>query len=172
MNVLNLSTPIGVLVARVGGASLRRGPRGLIYAEGYRFRFPIAGAFTIGNVVTTAHSIDSLACVTPDVEKHEDAHAWQWCALGPFFLPAYLLGMGWSLARTRSLALGNPLERHAGLISGGYLHPSQPDPCLRRSRGRSGAAQNGSPGGAGGAFATSSPAAASTPGRPGRRAER
>ena len=93
VNVLNLSTPFGLLVARLGGATTRRGPRGLIIAEGYRFGFPIAGAFTVGNVIVTSQTIDALARHTPEILQHEDAHSWQWFALGPLFLPAYLAGM-------------------------------------------------------------------------------
>lgn len=148
VNVLNLSTPLGLLIAKLGRARLRRGPRGLIFAEGYRFRFPIAGAFTVGNVVTTSKTLDALARNTPDVVRHEDAHAWQWFALGPLFLPAYLLGMGWSLAQTRSIALGNPFEQQAGLVSGGYLRPGHTHPKVRWPSGRSGAGRTGSAGGA------------------------
>ena len=46
-NWLNLSTPVGLLVAGAGGARVRRRPDGIFVAEGYRFAFPVAGAFTI-----------------------------------------------------------------------------------------------------------------------------
>src|SRR3954447_25776516 len=52
-NLVNLSTPLGLLVALVGRAEIHRGPRGLFLAEHYRLTFPVAGAFTIGNVITT-----------------------------------------------------------------------------------------------------------------------
>lgn len=142
VNVLNLSTPSGIVIARLGNAKLRRGPRGLVFAEGYRFRFPIAGAFTVGNVIITARTMRALADRTPGVLKHEDAHAWQWCALGPLFLPSYVLAMGWSVVRTGSIALANPFEMHAGLVSGGYVRPDESDESLRARSARSNAERN------------------------------
>ncbi len=123
-NWVNLSTPVGLLVAGLGGARVRRRrPEGVFVAEGYRFRFPIAGAFTIGDVVTTASTIADLEERTPGVLAHEVRHAWQYAVTGVWFLPAYLAGSAWSLARTGSPALRNPWERHAGLVTGGYARP-------------------------------------------------
>ncbi len=51
INLINLSTVTGLLIAGVGGASLSRGPHGLVLANGYRLPFPQAGAFTVGDVV-------------------------------------------------------------------------------------------------------------------------
>ena len=45
-NMVNLTTPIGLLVAVIGGARIKRGPRGLFVGEGYRLKFPVASAFT------------------------------------------------------------------------------------------------------------------------------
>jgi hypothetical protein len=39
----------------------------------------------------------------------------------PWFLPAYLLAASWSLMRAGDPATRNVFERHAGLVSGGYL---------------------------------------------------
>ncbi len=52
-NLINLSTPFGLLLARAGGCSVRPGPERLRLAEGYRWNLPIAGAFTIGDVILT-----------------------------------------------------------------------------------------------------------------------
>lgn len=134
VNTLNLSTPLGLVLARLGGATVRRGTRGLFLAEGYRFRFPVAGAFTVGNVVTTASTIDDLRRRHPDVLAHEDRHAWQWCVSGPLFLPLYLVGAAWSWARTGNPAVRNVFERDAGLVSGGYLAAGQPLPRRRPGR--------------------------------------
>ena len=51
MNVVNLSTPLGLLVALAGRAGVTRGPDGLLLARGYRLPVPTAPAFTLGNVV-------------------------------------------------------------------------------------------------------------------------
>lgn len=129
VNVLNLSTPLGLAVARLGGAAIRPWTRGLFLAEGYRLRFPVAGAFTIGNVVTTASTIEALRRRHPDVLAHEDRHAWQWCVTGPLFLPLYVAGAAWSWLRAGDPAVRNVFERHAGLVSGGYL--AEGDPRVR-----------------------------------------
>ncbi|MDN5570720.1 MAG: hypothetical protein L0G22_05595 [Propionibacteriaceae bacterium] len=122
-NWLNLTTPLGLGIALAGRARLRRGPDGLILAEGYRLRFPIAGAFTIGNVVATASDFPALERRLPGSLGHEGRHAWQYAVGGVWFFPAYALASGWSLLATGNPALRNPLERHAGLVTGGYVHP-------------------------------------------------
>lgn len=122
-NWLNLSTPLGLAVARAGGARVRRGPRGLYLADGYRWRYPAGGAFTVGNVVCTRHDMDDLLTRRPQLLPHEESHAWQWtmCAGLPF-LPVYLTAMAWSLWRDGDPATKNWFERQADLFDGGYLH--------------------------------------------------
>ena len=126
-NLANLSTPLGVVIARVGGARLRRGPHGLLLAEGFRYLPRVAGAMTIGNVVLTGGRFADLVRGLPQVLDHESRHASQWLRLGLLFLPAYLLGGAWSLLRTGDRAAGNPFERAAGLAEGGYrIVPTRP----------------------------------------------
>ncbi len=121
-NWLNLSTPVGLTVALAGRARLRRGKRGLWLAEGYRYRFPAGGAFTIGNVVTTASpSFADLAREIPGILEHEENHTWQYAyACGLPYLPVYTALMAWSWLRTGDRASGNFFEREAGLDAGGY----------------------------------------------------
>ena len=137
-NRLNLSTPFGLLVVRLGGARRRPGPYGLVLAEGYRFRFPVAGAFTVGDVVVTAHSFDALLRRTPDLLRHEELHARQYArCLGLPYLGLYVLAMGWSVLRTGDRASGNVFERRAGLAAGGYVErPVRSLRRRRRARGR------------------------------------
>jgi len=143
-NLVNLSTPLGLVVARLGRASVRPGPRGLLLADGYRLPFPIAGAFTVGNVLITPGRWSELEARRPHLLGHEEAHSWQWfwCAGLPF-LPAYGLGLGWSVLRTGDLAARHPFERLAGLQRGGYreVGPRPLGPAVRarvrRRRGRS-----------------------------------
>ena len=121
-NVLNLSTPLGLLVARAGGARRRGGPYGLVLAEGYRFSFPVAGAFTVGDVVITAHTYSSLLQHNPNLLVHEERHSRQYAlALGLPYLVLYTAAMGWSVVRTGDRASGNVFERGAGLVAGGYV---------------------------------------------------
>ena len=96
-------------------------PRGLILAEGYRFGFPIAGAFTVGDVIVTASDFDRLGAAQPDLLDHERRHSCQYAVLGPWFLPAYGVASAWSWWRAGDPATRNAFERHAGLVSGGYL---------------------------------------------------
>lgn len=124
-NWVNLSTPFGLVVARLGSARTSAGPRGTYLAEGYQLPFPVAGAFTVGNVIISArprHELDATLL------GHEERHCWQWFGLlGVFFLPAYGLAMLWSWARTGDRAAGNAFEVDAGLAAGGYReHPRRP----------------------------------------------
>ena len=121
-NLLNLSTPLGLAVARVGHAHRRPGPYGLVLAEGYRFSFPVAGAFTVGDVVITARTFDALRASCPDLLVHEERHSRQYAlALGLPYLALYTLAMGWSVVRTGDRSSANVFERHAGLVAGGYV---------------------------------------------------
>ncbi|MEU0565889.1 hypothetical protein ABZ297_10925 [Nonomuraea sp. NPDC005983] len=115
-NWLNLATPLGLLVSVVGGASRQPGPDGLVLAYGYRYRFPIAGAFTVGNVVLTRQS-----SLDDRLIQHEGRHAtqWAWCAGLPM-LPLYLLAMLVSVLLCGHQASYNVFERLAGLDDGGY----------------------------------------------------
>lgn len=121
-NLANLSTPLGLLVARVGRADTRKGPRGLWLAESYSLSFPVAGAFTIGNVIIATQTWEDLLRSYPDLLAHEERHTWQYlyCLGLPYYL-AYLPCMGWSWVRTGDRAAANFFERQAGLSSGGYL---------------------------------------------------
>jgi hypothetical protein len=126
VNAINLSTLLGLTVARIGGAHLARGPDGLVLGHGYRRGFPKAAAFTMGNVILTKHD-DGYLLARPHLLHHESRHSDQWaCWVGLPFLIAYVVAVGWSYLRTRTPALGNVFERRAGLVDGGYL-PRPPD---------------------------------------------
>ncbi|GAA0949934.1 hypothetical protein [Nonomuraea longicatena] len=118
VNLVSLATPLGLLVALVGGATRSPGPDGLILAYGYRYRFPVAGAFTVGNVVLTRHHhLDDRLI------RHEARHATQWaCCAGLPMLPLYLLAMLVSVAVCGHQAAYNVFERLADLDDGGYPH--------------------------------------------------
>ncbi len=120
-NAVNLTTPLGLAVAAVGRARIRRGPRGLLLCDGYRLPFPVAGAFTIGSVITTRHDWATLERRWPRLLEHEERHTWQYLlCLGLPFFPAYAVAMAWSVLRTGDRAAGNLFERDAGLELGGY----------------------------------------------------
>ncbi|QNE23158.1 hypothetical protein F1D05_25955 [Kribbella qitaiheensis] len=120
VNTINLSTLTGVLVGVLGRARFSRGPRGLFYATGYRLKFPVAGAFTIGNLILTKHD-RAYFDEQPTLIKHEERHSWQYfCLIGLPMLPLYILAASWSLLRTGCPASRNIFERLAGLDDGGY----------------------------------------------------
>jgi hypothetical protein len=127
-NSLNLATPLGLLISRIGGATRQPGPNGLILAFGYRYRFPAASAFTIGNVVLTRSNALNHRLVL-----HEDRHAtqWAWCAGLPM-VPLYLIAMLVSAIVCGDRASYNVFERLADLEDGGYPRA----PLRWRARGR------------------------------------
>ena len=121
-NVVNLSTPTGLLFAALGRATVRRQPGGLFLAEHYRLSFPVAGAFTIGNVILTRSRWEDLERRYPRLLDHEEAHTWQYlyCLGVPYYL-AYTVCMAWSVLRTGDRASANFFERQADLAHGGYV---------------------------------------------------
>ncbi|GAA1740103.1 hypothetical protein [Aeromicrobium alkaliterrae] len=131
VNWLNLSTLLGLAVARLGGARVERRGRGTWVAGGYRWGFPQAGAFTIGSVILSTRDLDALRSRSA-LLRHEDRHCTQyaWC-LGPVMLLPYLLGVATSWVVAGDHASYNPFERLAGLRDGGYSEPR-----TRRARRR------------------------------------
>ena len=124
VNWLNLSTPLGLLVARYGHAQVASRGRGLRLATGYRFDFPAASAFTIGSVVISRHSPEYFD-ERPELLRHEERHTWQYVAcLGLPFIPLYLAAAGWSWLRAGDWASHNVFERLAGLSDGQYVVPT------------------------------------------------
>jgi len=120
VNWITLSTPLGLLIALLGRASISGKRDGLFVAEHCRLMLPDAGAFTVGNVIITGQSWAKLEGWFPEILDHEAAHSSQWAWLGPLFLPVYVILMGWSMLRTHNRATRNYLERWAGLKRGGY----------------------------------------------------
>lgn len=122
-NWVNLSTPLGLLVARAGGATVSRGARGTYLAMGYRHGFPVASAFTIGNVVTSRHDVAHFVR-RPRLLLHEDRHCTQYAVLlGVPMLPVYVLFVAVSWVVAGDHWSYNPLERLAGLADGSYPPP-------------------------------------------------
>ncbi|MCQ1996027.1 hypothetical protein [Arthrobacter sp. zg-Y1171] len=144
INLLNLSTPAGMLLARATGCSITPGPQEITLAEGYPLPFPRAAAFTVGNVVLYRSS-SARRIHAPDspLLRHETRHSTQYALLGPLFLPAYSAAAALSRVIAGDPASANPFERLAGLRDGGYRpHPGRPrrrprarvSPAVRRRR--------------------------------------
>ena len=129
VNVVNLSTPLGLLLGLVGRARFERGPDGLVLGKGFRIKVR-APAFTLGNVVLIRLD-DAALARRPTLLVHEARHATQYaCCIGPVMLPLYLLAAAWSLLRCGDPASYNTFEVRAGLADGGYADRR------RRSEGR------------------------------------
>ncbi len=122
LNAVNLTTATGWLVARAARCPVSARD-GYWEATGYRWRFPDAGAFTIGCLVISRQPVPAA------VWEHEKSHMRQYALLGPLFWPAYGLAAGYSLLRTGDWWSRNVFERRAGLVAGGYA-----DNPLRRLR--------------------------------------
>jgi hypothetical protein len=120
LNVVNLSTVLGLAVAAAGRCRLSDGPRGLVLATGYRLPLPSAPVFTVGNVVVTARD-ETWLSTRPRLLLHEERHSWQYVVcLGLPMLPLYVLAAGWSWLRGGDPGTHNVFERAAGLADGGY----------------------------------------------------
>jgi len=119
VNLVNLSTPLGLLVGLAGRVRFTPGPDGLIMGDGYRIPVPAARAFTVGNVVLFSRVSSSAAPAR--LLAHEARHATQYAiCLGPVMVPLYLIAAGWSWIRTGDFASRNIFETRAGLQDGGY----------------------------------------------------
>jgi hypothetical protein len=136
VNAINLSTVLGLGVAKLGRARLTGGPDGLVLGFGYRLPVPPATAFTLGNVVVLRGD-ESVLTGRPTLLAHEARHATQYAVcVGPVMLPLYGLAAAWSWVRTGDPASRNIFERRAGLVDGGYRE--RPLREVFRRRGGSG----------------------------------
>ena len=104
----------------------------MLLAEHYRPGFPVAAAFTVGNVVVTRSDWATMQRRFPELLAHEERHTWQYlyCLGLPYYL-VYSACMLWSVLRTGDRAAANFFERQAGLADGGY--PERPVRPLRGS---------------------------------------
>ena len=132
-NLVNLSTPAGLALARLTGCTVRPGPGGILLAEGYPLAVPAAAAFTVGNVVLfRAGSARRIEATDSPLLRHEMRHSSQYAVLGPFFLPLYFAAAACSRLLTGNPASVNPFERLAGLRDGGYREASSHPVRIRR----------------------------------------
>jgi hypothetical protein len=118
LNWLNGSTLLGLVLARAGGARLRRRSDGLWLAEGHALP-GVRAPFTLGDVLL--HSRPGGFATRPRLLRHEARHAEQYARWGGLlFLPVYGVSALVSWVLTGDRASGNPFERQAGLGDGGY----------------------------------------------------
>jgi len=124
-NAINLSTPIGLALGKLGNAKLSAWTNGLVIASEHRLPFPPTPAFTMGNVVLVRASraqLDQFNAEFPELMRHEERHTTQFAfCLGPVLVPMYLGACAWSWVRTGDWWSRNAFETRAGLSDGGYL---------------------------------------------------
>ena len=122
-NVMNLSTPLGLIAALFGRGKLRR-HSGLFVAENVKLPLINASAMTVGSVVLIpGRTVEEAQRQIPTLMAHEDEHAWQYAyCLGLPFVPLYMGAMLWSMIRSGDRASANHFELQAGLETGGYRH--------------------------------------------------
>lgn len=121
VNYLNLTTPVGLGIASLARATVRRGPAGLYVAAPYRLPVPANVCFTVGNVVLCRRDPDwLLATERATLLDHEARHATQYAFLGLLLWPLYGLASAWSWCATGTYGAHNPFERLAGFRDGGY----------------------------------------------------
>lgn len=126
VNAVNLATVAGLGLAKAQHGRLERGPDGLVIARGTRGRFPVAAAYTVGNVIVVREGVQ----LTDDLLAHEASHATQWACCVVLFLPLYAGAMAWSWVRTGDHWSRNVFEQRAGLARGGYVE----NPTRRRGQ--------------------------------------
>lgn len=139
-NWVNLSTPAGLLLARVGADAPRRARNGLLVSHGYRLPVPAAPAFTLGNVVLLRSPVppgcDPIGSLRVPLLAHEERHATQYALFGGILMPVlYVAAAGWSWLRTGDFASRNIFERGAGLADGGYRERPVRRPRARPTTG-------------------------------------
>lgn len=131
LNWINLSTLLGLGIAKLGGATITPRGRGTYLATGYRYNFPVASAFTVGSVIASKHDPDYFRD-RPVLLKHEDRHCTQYAwVFGVVMLPVYFFFVGLSYAIAGDHSSYNPFERLANLADGNY-----PPPTTRFSRSK------------------------------------
>ena len=134
-NWVNLSTPAGLLLARVCAGRPRRVRNGMWLVHEYRVPVPPAPAFTLGSVVFLRAGVpgpgrDPVGVVSRRLLDHEERHVNQYAWCGGVLMPVvYVAAAGWSWLRTGDFASRNVFERRAGLADGGYRErPVRPLP--------------------------------------------
>ena len=114
LTAVNGTTLVGLGVAVLTGSKVRRGPGGILVAEGYCRKAPPATCFTVGSVIITRRTAEWLLDESrAGLLAHESRHAGQYAVLGPLFWPAY-----WAFCARIALATSVGVTLSRAILSG------------------------------------------------------
>ncbi len=140
-NWVNLSTPSGLLLARVAAGPPRRARNGIWLVHGYRLPDPAGSRVHVRQRRPPRAGLpgagrDPVGSVPRRLLDHEERHVTQYAWCGGVLMPiGYVAAAGWSWLRTGDFASRNVFERRAGLADGGYRErPLRPLAAIGRSR--------------------------------------
>ena len=129
LNRLNLSTPLGLLIAKIIGGTTIQLENGLYMNYGRKGKYKKAEVITVGDVLLVTFNKDCLHCqqkdlydLSPNLLRHELKHSEQFAKFaGIIFLALYLFASIKSYIQYKNFWQGNIFEIQAGLVDGNYL---------------------------------------------------
>ena len=129
LNRINLSTPLGLLIAKIFGGATIQLNNGIYVNYGRKGKYNNSWAITIGDVILTKTDKNCKLCqsgkhhdLSNALLRHELVHSEQYAKFGGLiFLALYLFASIKSFIIYRNRWQGNIYEIQAGLQDGGYI---------------------------------------------------
>jgi len=129
LNRFNLSTPLGLLIAKIFGGKTIQLENGLYMNYGRKGKYQKAEVITVGDVLLVTFNKDCPHCqqkdlykLSPKLLRHELKHSEQYAKFGGIiFLALYLFASIKSYIQYKNIWQGNIYEIQAGLEDGGYI---------------------------------------------------
>jgi hypothetical protein len=129
LNKLNLSTPLGLLIAKIIGGTTIQKENGIYLNYGRKGKYIKADAMAIGDVVLVKQVKGCKLCesgsphdLSDSLLRHELIHSEQYAKFGGIiFLALYLLYSIKSFLIYKNTWQDNIFEIQAGLEDGGYI---------------------------------------------------
>jgi hypothetical protein len=128
LNKINLSTYLGLLIAKIFGGQTVKLDNGLYMNYGRKGKYQKADVVTVGDVFLVKFDKDCIHCqqrnlyiLSDNLLRHETKHSEQYAILGLFFIPLYILASIKSYIIYRNFWQGNIFEIRAGLEDGNYI---------------------------------------------------
>lgn len=129
LNRLNLSTPLGLLIAKIIGGTTIHYKNKIYINYGRKGKYIKANAITIGDVILAKKAKGCKLCESGNphdlsnaILRHELKHSEQFAKFGGIiFLALYLFASIKSYIIYKNVWQGNIYEIQAGLEDGGYI---------------------------------------------------